>query len=186
MKLQSARKAIHDATSLDVHGVSGDWQKYGCHIQKSSIGSVDRMIVDRIEAGYILKAVYDQLPHVRDWLLYAYSFDADKNHKAFLAAHLFQRLFQSERFSGHARLRRLADVAVDDFKARQVNHRSLPIAYICNRISEGESRKIFESNYKRDGWDKLMLKTQDLLDTFDRIGLSAVAVVINKLNGCQK
>ncbi len=177
MKLNGVREAIHDATALHLMKREGlDPFRYGCHVDRSSSGSADSIIVSSIESGRILSTIEKQQPMVRDWLLFAYGADTNqtKNRRAFLTHGLYRRFLQDDEADLPTRLT-FCSLAVDDARSRYTNGRTLSSEAFCTVIG------ITGNIWKKNGWNKKLKKMQNQLEIFDREGLAAVEETVEQL-----
>lgn len=183
MMLGGARTAIHDATAQHLLNRS-DLNVFalGTRVDKSTAGSNDSMIVDAVEAGRILAAVYKQRPAVRYWLLYAYAAEPNRNHRAYLAHDIYRVLFapnESRLKLKREKMLKLCSAAIDDLKSRHNNGRKLPVPFLaaCVDVHVDSFRRFYV---------RPMKDAQRKLDDYDREGLGAVSEVVRELRDGKK
>ena len=179
MRLESTRKAIHDALAWGYmqQGLSGmgEYLVYLTKIEKS-IRNNDPC-VDFLEAAYICAAINSLKPgYLGGWLKFSYGPDDLSLVQASIAAQMRFKIFPMCSVKKHNRLISLCNLALEDYRLRFHQRRALPNAMYA------EALKVHPENWNRD-WEHYQSKCLDEIKQWDAEAVGKVSCMVMALKG---
>lgn len=173
MNWQGARKAITQASALYMTTPNPDEAKGGGHNNNNTIAR-------GVEAGKILKAVYDQPDRQKCWLLFAYSEMFSNTEVKALCLYVTAKVLADYQLAyGQMREKKLQKCkvvisrAIMDFKQRVNSATKMPIKELAFGLCSAD-------NWHRD-FSRVHRMTLKCLDELDKNGLQPVSEVVKSL-----